>query len=438
MEKESGVLGYSGLVHLVRRGWLLRVVYCASFLSLAALLLSSRGYSPDWNSPHRFWDVAIYYRAMQDVHAGLDPYAAGLQRQSAAQAAGQHYFTYIYPPLTLLALRAFNRLPLWLAAFFYWAAYCASIVAGLWAVTRCFRPQDKPVMKYFVPLAIFFPALMPGNNIIGGNIAYIFYGWLFAATILGWKRGTWLWFYLAVLLASSFKAPFLTMLAIPALAGTRQWLKTAAVGAAGLGLFAVQAWLWPTQFREYLTSVNLQFRLNPQFVFGQSIAGNLGRALYLRGLPYTTLPALIFFIYASVLFAVLFRFSRLYHQHRISPQSWIPVLLVATIVLNPRIADYDVLLIALPMALILVRSVAARSKSGMALAITILFLIVADLFLDLPASVDAPRDMLVLLAILGVGFQYLVAEARRGCQESLIVLPQVTAVSEPAAADKDA
>jgi len=63
------------------------------------------------------------------------------------------------------------------------------------------------------------------------------------------------------------------MLAIPALAGERQWLKTATVGGAGLGLFAVQAWLWPIQFREYLTSVNLQFRLNPQFVFGQASPG---------------------------------------------------------------------------------------------------------------------------------------------------------------------
>ncbi|MFZ0481609.1 MAG: glycosyltransferase family 87 protein, partial [Terriglobales bacterium] len=379
----------------------------------------------------------IYYRAMQDLRAGLDPYAAGLERQAAAQAVGQHYFTYIYPPLTLLALRAFSRLPAWFAAFLYWTAYCTSVVAGLWAVTRCFRPQEKAVMRYLVPLAIFFPALMPGNNIIGGNIAYIFYGLLFAATILGWKRGIWWWFYLAVLVASSFKAPFLTMLAIPALAGERQWLKTATVGGAGLGLFAVQAWLWPIQFREYLTSVNLQFRLNPQFVFGQSIAGNLGRLLYRLGLPYTTLPPLVFLIYGSVLFAVLYRFSKLYHQRRISAESWIPVLLVGTILLNPRIADYDVVLIALPMALILVRSVAARTRSGIALAVSVLFLIVTDLFLDLPASVDAPRDMFVLLAIMGVGLQYLLVEARRTCPERLVVLPQVAAVSEPAVAETD-
>jgi len=145
----------------------------------------------------------------------------------------------------------------------------------------------------------------------------------------------------------------------------------------------------------------------------------------------------VFLIYGSVLFAVLYRFSKLYHQRRISAESWIPVLLVGTILLNPRIADYDVVLIALPMALILVRSVAARTRSGIALAVSVLFLIVTDLFLDLPASVDAPRDMFVLLAIMGVGLQYLLVEARRTCPERLVVLPQVAAVSEPAVAETD-
>jgi len=137
-------------------------------LSLVGLILSSGG-SPEWNSPHRFWDVAIYYRAMQDLRAGLDPYAAGFRTSGGRASCRQHYFTYIYPPLTLLALRAFSRLPAWFAAFLYWTAYCTSVVAGLWAVTRCFRPQEKAVMRYLVPLAIFFPALMPGNNIIGGT-----------------------------------------------------------------------------------------------------------------------------------------------------------------------------------------------------------------------------------------------------------------------------
>ena len=404
-------------------------------MAVAGMVLWPRLYVIANNEPGKFWDAAIYYRAMQAIRAGLDPYAVGLARQYAAQAAGQHAFTWVYPPITLLALRTFNLPPEWLAAALYGVAYCVGYVGQVWAATQCFRRQDRAVMKYAVPVAIFFPALMPRDTILCGNVACIFYGAIFAAAVLGWKRGIWRWFYLAVFLAACFKLPFLTLLAIPALAGKRQWLKATGVGAAGLGLFAAQSWLWPVQFHEYLVSIGLQFQFNHDF--GLSPAGILMRVLYWRGLPYTTVPMLVFLIYGGMLFAVLCHFSKLYHQGRISAESWIPVLLIGTILMNPRIMFYDALPLALPMALIVVRSVASRSKAGVALAVSVMFLIVTDLFLDLPSSVDPPRDMLVLLAVMALGLQYLVAEARRSWPESLVVHPVVAAVSEPAVSEID-
>ncbi len=418
---------YRSLGRLEKRGVFLRFVWLASFVALVAMILWPRPYSLVWNCPGRFWDVAVYYRAMQSLRAGLDPYAVGMARQYAAQAVGQHAFTYIYPPLTLLALRAFNLLPVWLAAVVYWTVYSAGYVALVWAVTQCFRPQDRAVMRYAVPLVVFLPALMPNQVILSGNVAYIFYGLLFAATILGWKRGVWRWFYLAVLLAACFKAPFLTLLAIPALAGERQWLKATGVGAAGLGLFALQSWFWPVQFREYLASVSLLFQFNRDLDLGRSPAGILGRALSWRGLPYSAPSTVAFLIYGGVLFAVLCHFSKLYRQGRISAESWIPVLLVGTILLNPRIIRYDVHVVALAMALILVRSVASRSKFGIALAVSVLVLILSVPLLNLlPGDVEAPRDMLVLVAVMALGFQYLAVEARRSCDLSLSVLPDDT------------
>jgi hypothetical protein len=388
----------------------------ASFISLGGMILYT---------PGRGWDVDIYYWAMQTLRAGLDPYAAGLARQYAAQAAGQHAFAYVYPPLTLLALRAFNLLPVWLAAVLYWTIYGAGFVGQVWAGTQCFRSQDRAVMQYAVPLAIFFPGLMTGDVILSGNIACIFYGLIFAGAVLGWKRGIWRWFYLAVLLAACFKLPLLTLLAIPLLAGERQWLKAAGVGTAGLSLFAVQSWFWPAQFREYLTSVGLQFQFNSDF--GSSPAGVLGRVLYRHGLPYSTPSTVAFLIYGGSLFAVLCYFSNLYHERRISAESWIPVLLVGTILLNPRIMQYDVQPIALPMALIVVRSVASRSKAGIALAASVLFLIVIDLFGVSPTSLDDLRNMLVVVGVMALGLRSLAVEARRTCPESLFVFPKAAA-----------
>ena len=424
------MLSYLGLKRLEQRGLFLAIVYLALFVSLLGLMHGARKVEgPVWLTPGIFWDVAIYHRAMQAVEAGLDPYATGLARQYAANAAGKHAFTYVYPPLTLPVLRGLNLLPLWLAAVLYWGAYVASYAGLLWAVTQCFHPQEKAVMKYFVPLVIFFPALMPDEVILSGNVAYIFYGLLFPAAIVGWKRGNWRWFYLAVLVASCFKVPFLTLLAFPALLGERQWIKATGIGAVGLGLFGMQALLWPVQFREYLASVSLQFDFNADF--GQSLAGNIGRALYWHGLPYRTIPAVVFLVYGSMLFAVLCHFSRLYHQRRISAESWIPVLLVGIILLNPRIMQYDVHVVALPMVLILVRSLSSRSKAGLVVTACVLGLTLVDLFGVNFYSGDDVRNMCVLVAVMAVGLEYLALKARRTSSESSFVLSEVVALPQP-------
>jgi hypothetical protein len=200
LQKEIDLLSYLRLKRLEQRGVFLALVYLGLSISLIVLMEDARRAEGSvWLTPGIFWDVAIYHRAMEAVHVGLDPYATGLERQYAAHAAGKHAFTYVYPPLTLPVLRALNLFPVWLVALLYWAAYAASYAALLWAVTQFFRPQERAVMEYFVPLVIFFPSLMPDEVILSGNVAYIFYGLLFAATIAAWKRGSWRWFYLAVL-----------------------------------------------------------------------------------------------------------------------------------------------------------------------------------------------------------------------------------------------
>jgi hypothetical protein len=416
---------------LARRGIILRFVWIAALISLAGLILSATKTEPSaWLTPGRGWDVDIYSRALQAVRAGEDPYAVGLARQTAAEAKGQHAFTYVYPPLTLLALRAGNLFPAWMVATLYWIAYAVAYAGILWAATQFFRPRDRSIMQYAIPLAVFFPGLMPDDVILSGNIAYIFYGLIFTAAVLGWRRGIWRWFYLAVLLAACFKLPFLTLLAIPPLAGERQWLKATSVGAAGVGLFAVQYWLWPLQFREYMQSVSLQFQFNGDF--GLSPAGILGRFLYSHGLPYSAPSTVAFLLYGSILFATLYVFSTLYRDRRISAEIWIPVLMVGTILLNPRIMQYDAHAIALPMALILVRSVEARSKAGIAVAVSVLLLMFAGFMGNTPASDDRIRSMFVLVAVMGLGLQQLAVEVRRTSAESLVILPEVAATSEPA------
>jgi hypothetical protein len=372
----------------------------------------------------RGWDVAVYYRAMQALRVGLDPYAVGLARQYAANAAVLQTYTYVYPPITLLVLRIFNFLPLWLAAGLYWIAYVAGCAGIAWAAVQCFRPQDRFAMQFLIPLAIFFPGLLSGGVIMSGNIAYIFYGAILPAAVLGYKRNCWRWFYLAVFLAAGCKAPLLTLLAIPLLAGKRQGRSSAAVAAGGLGLFAVQSWIWPVQFSEYLTGVSLQFKFNADF--GLSPAGSLGLYLYRHGLPYSSLTTAVFLVYAGLLFATLYYFSTLYHRSRITPETWLPVLLVGTILLNPRILEYDLHAVALPMMLIVLRAVCGRVKAGMAVAFAVLFILALDLCGVSSEGWDRLRGMLVLVAVLGCGLHSLMMEVRQTfpAAESIVPSPE--------------
>ena len=62
---------------------------------------------------------------------------------------------------------------------------------------------------------------------------------------------------------------------------------------------------------------------------------------------------LIFYLcYAIPLFALLFALSRRYLQGSFTLRQWAPVLLVGVILFNPRILEYDVAPITLPLTLI--------------------------------------------------------------------------------------
>jgi uncharacterized membrane protein AbrB (regulator of aidB expression) len=89
------------------------------------------------------------------------------------------------------------------------------------------------------------------------------------------------------------------------------------------------------------------------------------------------------------------------------------------------------------MALILARSVASRSKSGIALAASFLVLVVIDLLGVNFYSWDDIRNMCALLAVMPLGLRSLVVEATDVCSESRFVL-SMSVPSEAAVALVDA
>jgi hypothetical protein len=200
----------------------------------------------------------------------------------------------------------------------------------------------------------FFPGLLCDDVILSGNIVYLLYGLILLAAVPGWRRGSWLWYYIAVLVASVFKAPLLTMLAFPVLVGQRQWIPASVTGAVGSLLFAAPAWLWPELFREYLRAVFLQFEWNYDFGFNPSAI--LGTALHRLEIPYSSASTFFYVIFAGAIGLMLLYLGYRVRRGYLSRELWIPVALVGTILMGPRIKEYDVAAITIPMLLISARA----------------------------------------------------------------------------------
>jgi hypothetical protein len=375
------------------------------------------------------WDAQITWRALRSVRQGLDPYAAGIAEQRSFQhlsasrqaehvpfAGGRQF--YDYPPLTILAMRLLAGLPDWLLVFPYWIGVAAGFFLQVWAAFQLADESERRWLALLLPAVAFFPGLITDDVILSGNISYIFYGLILAAAVSGWQRDRWFWFYLAVLAASIVKPPCLTLLAFPILAGRRQWVPSAATAGTGLAAIAAQAWLWPELFREHLTALRILFDLGADFGYGP--IGVIARALWNRGWTYSPATTVLYVALVAAFGCILLSVGHQVRQGRLSRQTWIPVALVGTFLLNPRIMKYDMAAITIPMLLIASRGLRAILHTGAndypdagPSSHRSLVLIGAGCFLvpnlmTVFAPAWWPVELLVLLATFGLGVRSLV------------------------------
>jgi len=328
-----------------KRGYVLWLLW---FLVLGAIPLVSR-VDPGG------WDLDVYRHAMQSVRAGHDPYADSTAVQEAAERAKGGPsplgpFNYDYSPLTLPALRFFAGLPLLWAGILYGLLYAAGVAAQNWFGLGLMTAGERRILGYYAPISIFFPGLLGSDNIMSGNVAYILYGAVFVCVPRALRTGKWGWFYAAVLWASCFKPPMLCLLAIPLLCARRQWLPVLCAGTAGLGVFAVEPLLFPELFRNYMRAVRLMFSFNRDFGF--SPAGLFSGWRFDHHLSYSPAGTMFYLAYAVPLFAALFYLSRRYLRGDFTTEEWVPVMLTGVVLLNPRLIEYDVAPLALPLALV--------------------------------------------------------------------------------------
>jgi hypothetical protein len=351
------------------------------------------------------WDVRVYVAAIHSLRAGHDPYADAMAIQQAYHDQSVHTdgdppYSYVYSPVTLPLLRAIGRIPLWLSGSVYWPLYVLAALGQIWIAMRFTGDSERKYFLYLAPAAAFFPGMLQNGTILSGNIAYILYAAVYCSALVGWRRGSWTWFYAATLAASCVKAPLLSLVVIPVLSARKQWFSAGLTTVAGVALFVAQPLIWPSLFRNYLKAVDLQFLYNKDF--GCSPAGLFSDALYRMGIPYSPAGLIFYLCYAIPLFAVLLYLSKKYLRGSISLNQWAPVLLVGVILLNPRIMEYDVAPITLPLALIAWRFFARFNATARAvLSLGLFFAItngIASYSWYVRKLVDAPLVVAVFVA----------------------------------------
>jgi hypothetical protein len=370
------------------------------------------------------WDAKDYLAALQQYHAYVN---------------GQISSSLAYSPLFMIpTLGAARLLPLWLTVAVFGLAYLFGWLLQLWVGMQFATPDEREILRYVAPVIAFFPGLLINDVIVSGNLAYILYGLMLASAAVGWKRGRWIWFYLAVLAAACVKVHLLTMLAIPLLSGKRQWLRALVTAAAGLALYGLQFKIWPQAFHVYLNT--LQTMSQSRRDFGCGPAGNLARVLQILGLPYEKTCIVFYVVYAAGMFLLLLWLSRLYRGRRVRFVSWAPVMLIGVVLLNPRILTYDAAAVSLPMALVAWRSLRAvgppsRNTVLIGFAIVLLALnVFVEVNEDFAAMLpDAWKyfEMVLMLGIFAGGVRGLLREGSKGS----IVDPTAPSSSELAFSD---
>lgn len=383
-----------------------------------------------------FRDAKIYMRALEATRAGHNPYVAGLALQQSAQAQGdaEKTFAFVYPPYSLLLIRAMASLPGLLPTCLYWTLYACGALAQLWAVLYVLSPDEQRIARYLLPFCLLFPAFIYSKeSIFGGNIAYILYGILLPAALLGCRKGNWKWFYLAVLLAACIKPQMLTLLILPLLVGAPQWQATILTGIGSVSLVGLQRFVWPEVYQSWQTALNLQF-LRYDREFGVGVVSILGCDLWRRHLPYQ-LPCMILYgLLAGAILTALLVIARYHREEKISTTDLLPVMLTGVIQLNPRILGNDFFCLTIPLAAILLRFL--RQKTGSwkwtvlcSLAIMFVLNILAIVVAPLP-RILAPNGSYysvtigAILGIFALGCWQLCQQARSAVQPAPPQIPK--------------
>jgi hypothetical protein len=286
-------------------------------------------------------DLPIYKSAAHAFLAGQDPYSVIW--------FGLHF---VYPPIVLYLFAFLARL---MPGESEWTLvvciHFACMLATPFVLARSFFRA-----KWMTALFAFFIWFVETDftavrALFSANVAPTLYLAALLAAAPGFSKNRWGWFYLVVLLAASVKVTFLILLLLPILGGRRQWLGSIAIGVAVAGVNAFQMVRVPALYAGYKNALVQQ--VSAQKLYGYGVFGTIAEieqklhpsvhaAYAIHALFAVTFLAFLFWLKqrGAASFAATSDTTYL----RADQNIWHALLLMAVIVINPRVLHYDIYL----------------------------------------------------------------------------------------------
>lgn len=222
---------------------------------------------------------------------------------------------------------------------------------------RTLSRQQCVALLCLLPLTIFM-----SSNFWSGNMHTLFYAAALLAAITGLRRNQWLPYYAVTVIAAASQPVFLLLLLLPAFAGRRQILPTAATVIAVAAAHFVQRLATPQMYAAFQQSVAVHMTATRDF--GEGVLG--AATAWLPHAP-AVIPLVLQLAFSAVILLTL-----LYLRRRVTPSDprWWALLALAIILVNPRIMPYDSVLAIVPALFFLLTPTRSPARWPLVLATT--------------------------------------------------------------------
>ena len=283
---------------------------------------------------HPFWDAEPYAAGINDYRAGRSPYHA----DDLANP-----LPFAYPPVFVWVGGALAKV---LPSPWGWRVYVAIYLPAVFGLQMimAFYLRRPVGVEWLAALGLLPLTPFLSTAFLSGNIHVLWYFAAGLAAIPGIRRNQWAGFYLLAFVAAMSQPVFILLLLFPAFAGARQYVTSAGTLAATAVAYAVEYGLNPAMYRQFQQTVAAHLAASHDY--GQGVFGMLAGA----GIGAIACAA-VQICFSVVVVAVLVWLK----VHGIAnDRRWWALLILAVVLVNPRVMPYDAAIGLIPAAFFLV------------------------------------------------------------------------------------